>query len=56
MRSVTWYCRTESLQSSGFPNWNGMYLNTSQPVLPGVYLYRFEVDGRAVARKMVIVR
>ena len=36
--------------------WNRMYLNTSQPVLPGVYLYRFEVDGRAVARKMVIVR
>jgi len=36
--------------------WNGLYLNTSQPVLPGVYLYRFEVDGRAVARKMVIVR
>jgi len=33
--------------------WNGLYLNTSQPVLPGVYLYRFEVEGRAVAKKMV---
>jgi hypothetical protein len=36
--------------------WNGMSLNTAQPVPPGVYLYRFEVEGRAVARKMVIVR
>jgi hypothetical protein len=36
--------------------WNGNYLNTVQPVPPGVYLYRIEVDGRAVARKMVVVR
>jgi hypothetical protein len=36
--------------------WNGLYLNTSQPVPPGVYLYRIEVDGRAVARKMVVIR
>jgi hypothetical protein len=36
--------------------WNGYYLNTTQPVPPGVYLYRIEVDGRATARKMVIVR
>lgn len=35
--------------------WNGMYLNTAQPVPPGVYLYRFEVEGRAVAKKMVRV-
>jgi hypothetical protein len=36
--------------------WNGKYLNTTQPVPAGVYLYRIEVDGRAVARKMVVVR
>jgi hypothetical protein len=36
--------------------WSGNYLNTAQPVPPGVYLYRIEVDGRAVARKMVVVR
>ncbi len=36
--------------------WSGNYLNTTQPVPPGVYLYRIEVDGRAVARKMVVVR
>jgi len=36
--------------------WSGAYLNTAQPVPPGVYLYRIEVDGRAVARKMVVVR
>ncbi len=36
--------------------WNGNFLNTTQPVPPGVYLYRIEVDGRATARKMVVVR
>ena len=36
--------------------WNGNYLNTTQAVAAGVYLYRVEVDGRAVARKMVVVR
>jgi hypothetical protein len=36
--------------------WNGVYLSTGQPVPPGVYLYRAEVDGRAVARKMVVIR
>ncbi len=35
--------------------WNGNFLNTTQPVPPGVYLYRIEVDGRATARKMVVV-
>jgi len=35
--------------------WSGNYLNTGQHVPPGVYLYRIEVDGRAVARKMVVV-
>jgi hypothetical protein len=36
--------------------WSGHYLNTSQFVPAGVYLYRIEVDGRAVARKMVVVK
>ena len=35
--------------------WSGNYLNTSQTVPPGVYLYRIEVDGRAVVQKMVVV-
>jgi len=33
-----------------------MYLSSGQPVPPGVYLYRAEVDGRAIAKKMVVVR
>ena len=36
--------------------WNGTYLNTSQIVPSGVYLYQIRVEGRSVARKMIVLR
>ncbi|HJU89766.1 MAG TPA: hypothetical protein VJ672_10255 [Gemmatimonadaceae bacterium] len=36
--------------------WDGTYLNTSQEVASGVYLYRLEVDGRAVVKKMIVMK
>ncbi len=36
--------------------WDGTYLNTSQEVASGVYLYRLEVDGRAVVKKMIVLK
>jgi hypothetical protein len=36
--------------------WNGKFLNTAAEVPSGVYLYRIEVEGRAVARKMLLLR
>ena len=36
--------------------WDGTYLNTSQEVASGVYLYRLEVDGRAVVKKMIFMK
>ncbi len=32
--------------------WDGAYLNSSQPAPSGVYLYRLEVDGRPLVKKM----
>lgn len=34
--------------------WDGTYLNTQQAVAPGVYLFRLEVDGKAVVKKMLV--
>lgn len=34
--------------------WDGNYLNTQQQVAAGVYLYRLEVDGKAVVKKMLV--
>ena len=36
--------------------WNGTFLSTSQEVASGVYLYRLEVDGRAIVKKMIVMR
>ena len=36
--------------------WNGNYLNTSQEVASGIYLYRIEVDGRPATKKMLVLK
>lgn len=36
--------------------WNGNYLNTSREVASGIYLYRIEVDGKALVRKMIVMK
>lgn len=36
--------------------WDGKYLNTTREVASGIYLYRLEVDGRAVVRKMIVTK
>lgn len=36
--------------------WNGMYLNSNREVASGVYLYRLEVDGKMLVRKMIVMK
>lgn len=36
--------------------WDGKYLNTAREVASGIYLYRLEVDGRAVVKKMIVTK
>ena len=36
--------------------WNGKYMNTDREVASGIYLYRLEVDGRAVVKKMIVMK
>jgi len=36
--------------------WNGNYLTTSREVASGMYLYRLEVNGKAVVRKMFVLK
>ncbi len=36
--------------------WNGNYLNQSREVASGIYLYRLEVDGRAIVKKMIVIK
>jgi hypothetical protein len=36
--------------------WNGNYLSTSQEVASGVYLYRLEVDGKVLVKKMLVMK
>ena len=36
--------------------WSGNFMNTSQEVASGVYLYRIEVDGRAIVKKMIMMK
>ena len=34
--------------------WDGKDIKTQQEVASGVYLYRLEVDGKAVVKKMLV--
>lgn len=36
--------------------WNGNYLATTQEVASGVYLYRLEVDGKVLVKKMLVMK
>ena len=36
--------------------WNGKYLNSDREAASGIYLYRLEVDGKAVVKKMIIMK
>jgi hypothetical protein len=36
--------------------WNGNYLTSRQPVVSGAYLYRLDVDGQVVVKKMLLVK
>jgi hypothetical protein len=36
--------------------WDGKYLANGREVASGVYMYRLEVDGRAIIRKMVVMK
>ena len=36
--------------------WDGKYLNTDREVASGIYLYRLEVDGKAVVKKMIVMK
>ena len=36
--------------------WDGMYLRSSREVASGVYLYRLEVDGKMLVRKMIVMK
>lgn len=34
--------------------WDGKYINSSREVASGIYMYRLEVDGRSVVKKMLV--
>src|ERR687883_225298 len=36
--------------------WSGTFMNASQEVASGVYLYRIEIDGRAIVKKMIVMK
>jgi hypothetical protein len=36
--------------------WNGNYMDTSQEVPSGVYIYLLEVNGRTIGKKMIVMR
>jgi hypothetical protein len=36
--------------------WDGKYMGTQREVASGIYLYRLEVDGKAVVRKMIVMK
>lgn len=36
--------------------WDGKYMNTLQEVASGLYIYRLEVDGRVVTKKMIVTK
>ena len=36
--------------------WDGMHQGNGRPAASGIYLYRLEVDGRPVVRRMTVIR
>jgi hypothetical protein len=34
--------------------WNGKYSQTGEDVASGIYLYRLEVDGKQVVKKLIV--
>jgi hypothetical protein len=36
--------------------WNGKVLNGDREVASGIYLYRLEVDGKAIVKKMIVMK
>jgi hypothetical protein len=36
--------------------WNGHYMNTTDDVPSGIYIYQIEVDGQKQARKMIVTK
>ncbi|HJU75049.1 MAG TPA: hypothetical protein VJ717_14995 [Gemmatimonadaceae bacterium] len=36
--------------------WDGKYRNTGREVASGIYIYRLEVNGRALFRKMIVTK
>ncbi len=36
--------------------WDGKYLNNGREVASGVYMYRLEIDGKAIFRKMIVMK
>lgn len=36
--------------------WNGKYQGTEREVASGVYLYRLEIDGRSISKKMIVAK
>ena len=36
--------------------WDGKYLENGREVASGVYMYRLEVDGKALFRKMIVMK
>ncbi|MEO6446758.1 MAG: hypothetical protein ABIZ91_19050 [Gemmatimonadaceae bacterium] len=36
--------------------WDGMYQANGREVASGVYMYRLEVDGKAIFRKMIVMK
>lgn len=36
--------------------WDGKYLSNGREVASGIYMYRLEVDGKAIFRKMIVMK
>lgn len=36
--------------------WDGKYLSSGREVASGIYMYRLEIDGKAIFRKMIVMK
>lgn len=36
--------------------WDGKYMNNGREVASGVYMYRLEIDGKPIIRKMIVMK